>query len=264
MTEKTMISELDSQTGIATLTLNRPKLHNAFDDTLIANLTAELHRLSTDPAVRVLVLAANGQSFSAGADMHWMQRMAQYSEAENLDDARKLAELMRVLHDFPKPTVAKVHGAAFGGGVGLVACCDIAIASDKAAFCLSEVKLGLIPAVISPYVVRAIGERQARRYFLSAERFDAREARRIGLVHETVPADELDERVARVVDGLRENGPHALAAAKDLITRVASGPLDAALMEDTARRIAALRVSDEGQEGLDAFLNKRKPDWCDD
>lgn len=264
MTEKTIINKLNTKTGIVTLTLNRPRLHNAFDETLIADFTAELRRLGADPAVRVLVLAATGQSFSAGADMHWMQRMAGYSEAENLDDARKLAELMQVLNEFPKPTVAQVQGAAFGGGVGLVACCDIAIASDKAAFCLSEVKLGLIPAVISPYVVRAIGERQARRYFLSAERFDAREARRIGLVHEVVPADELEERVARLVELLRANGPQALTAVKDLIRRVASGPVDEPMIDDTARRIAALRVSDEGQEGLAAFLHKRQPDWCDD
>jgi methylglutaconyl-CoA hydratase len=249
--------------GVATITLNRPKVHNAFDDTLIKNLGAELSRLEEDLDTSFIILAANGDSFSAGADLNWMQRMAQYSEQENLKDARQLAELMRRLHDFKKPTIAKVQGAAFGGGVGLVACCDIAIASEKASFCLSEVKLGLIPAVISPYVVKAIGERQARRYFITAERFDAREALRIGLVHRVVSPESLDDWVDKLITTLQANGPNAMSACKDLIRTVSRAPIDADMIEDTAQRIAAVRVSDEGQEGLDAFLNKRKPDWCD-
>lgn len=249
--------------GVTTITLNRPKIHNAFDDGLIQTLTQELQRLEQDLDTRFVVLAANGDSFSAGADLNWMQRMAEYSEQENLEDARLLAELMRCLHDFKKPTLAKVQGAAFGGGVGLVACCDIALASEKASFCLSEVKLGLIPAVVSPYVVKAIGERQARRYFITAERFDAREAQRIGLVHRVVSADSLDDWTKKMVKTLAANGPNAMSACKDLIRRVCRGPIDAEMIEDTAHRISAIRVSDEGQEGLDAFLHKRKPDWCD-
>jgi methylglutaconyl-CoA hydratase len=178
-------------------------------------------------------------------------------------DARQLAELMRRLHEFKKPTIAKVQGAAFGGGVGLVACCDIAIASEKASFCLSEVKLGLIPAVISPYVVKAIGERQARRYFITAERFDAREALRIGLVHRVVSPESLSDWVEKLISTLMANGPNAMSACKDLIRAVSSGPIDAGMIEDTAQRIAAIRSSDEGQEGLNAFLHKRKPDWFD-
>ncbi|TCO79279.1 methylglutaconyl-CoA hydratase [Plasticicumulans lactativorans] len=255
--------QIETAAGVATLTLNRPELHNAFDDALIAALTAALRRLEADPAVRVVVLAANGKSFSAGADLNWMRRMADYTVAQNLDDARGLAELMRTLNALAKPTVAKVQGAAYGGGVGLVACCDIAVAADGASFCLSEVRLGLIPAVISPYVVNAIGERQARRYFVSAERFDAAEARRIGLVHEVVPAAGLDAKVDELLATLAGNGPAAMVAAKDLARAVARGPLDAAMIEDTARRIADIRASAEGREGLSAFLGKRRPAWTE-
>ena len=193
--------------GVATVTLNRAEVHNAFNDTVIADLTGVLRRLGDDDKVRAVVLRAEGKSFSAGADLGWMQRMAGYGHAENLADAGALAELMRVLNFLPKPTVARVQGAAFGGGVGLVACCDIAIASDAASFSLSEVRLGLIPAVISPYVVAAIGERAARRYFLTAERFDADEALRIGLVHQVVPADQLDSAVDTILTRLSEGGP---------------------------------------------------------
>lgn len=255
--------QIETTAGVATLTLNRPELHNAFDDALIAELTAALRRLEADPAVRVVVLAANGKSFSAGADLNWMRRMADYTVAQNLDDARGLAELMHTLNALAKPTVARVQGAAYGGGVGLVACCDIAIAADGASFCLSEVRLGLIPAVISPYVVNAIGERQARRYFVSAERFDAAEARRIGLVHEVVPAAGLDAKVDELLATLAGNGPAAMVAAKDLARAVARGPLDAAMIEDTARRIADIRASAEGCEGLSAFLGKRRPAWTE-
>lgn len=247
--------------GVATLRMNRPEVHNAFDDALIAALSAELLRLDHAPMVRVVVLAANGRSFSAGADLNWMQRMAGYSEAENLRDAAAMAGLMRTLHDLHKPTIARVQGAAFGGGVGLVACCDIAIASDEAVFSLSEVRLGLIPSVISPYVIAAIGEREARRYFLTAERFDAAQAGRIGLVHEVVNAGALDAAVASMAAHLLKGGPQALAAAKKLIADVARHPLDDALVGETAKRIASIRVSAEGREGLSSFLEKRPPAW---
>ena len=247
--------------GVATIRMNRPDVHNAFDDALIAALTAELRRLDQLPEARVIVLAANGKSFSAGADLNWMRRMATYSKEENLRDAMALAGLMRTLDGVTKPTVARVQGAAFGGGVGLVACCDIAIASTQAAFSLSEVRLGLIPSVISPYVIAAIGEREARRYFLTAERFDAAEAMRIGLVHDVVDSGALDEAVASMAGHLLKGGPQALAAAKKLIADVSRRPMDDALLAETARRIAAIRVESEGQEGLAAFFEKRKPNW---
>ena len=253
--------QTDVKDGVATIRMNRPDVHNAFDDVLIAALTAELRRIEQLPEARILVLAANGKSFSAGADLNWMRRMAKYSEEENLRDALALAGLMRTLNGLKKPTVARVQGAAFGGGVGLVACCDIALASTDAAFSLSEVRLGLIPSVISPYVIAAIGEREARRYFLTAERFDALEARRIGLVHDVVDSSVLDEAVAKMAGHLLQGGPHALAAAKNLIADVSRRAMDDALAAETARRIAAIRVEREGQEGLAAFFEKRKPNW---
>ncbi len=247
--------------GIAVVTFNRPEVHNAFDDDLIARMTTLFHELGSDDAVRVVMLAANGKNFSAGADLNWMRRMADYSDDENYQDAMRLADMLRTLNELPKPTLALVHGAAFGGGVGLVACCDIALATPAASFSLSEVKLGIIPAVISPYVVAAIGERAARRYMLSAERFGADEAHRIGLVHEVVDAQTLRARAAALAATLRANGPHALGECKALIRSVVHSPCDQAMMEDTARRIARLRASSEGKEGLGAFLEKRKPDW---
>ena len=248
--------------GVATIRMNRPDVHNAFDDALIAALTAELRRMEQLPEARAIVLAANGKSFSAGADLNWMRRMAKYSKEENLSDAMALAGLMRCLDGLKKPTVARVQGAAFGGGVGLVACCDIAIASTEASFSLTEVRLGLIPSVISPYVIAAIGEREARRYFLTAERFDAMEARRIGLVHDVVDSGALDEAVANIVGQLLKGGPQALAAAKKLIADVSRRPMDDALSAETARRIAAIRIESEGQEGLAAFMEKRPPAWA--
>jgi len=247
--------------GRATLTLNRPDVHNAFDDALIARLTSELQALDSNPDVRAVVLAASGKSFSAGADLKWMQRMADYTEAENLADAQAMAKMMKTLNGLSKPTIARVQGAAFGGGVGLIACCDMAIASEAARFTISEVKLGLIPAVISPYVVAAIGERQARRYVLSAERFDALEAERIGLVHAVVAAEDLDAAVNDLVQAIGSNGPQAVAEAKKMIAYVARRPADDALIAKTASRIARIRVSEEGREGLSAFLEKRKPGW---
>ncbi|MCU0868519.1 MAG: enoyl-CoA hydratase/isomerase family protein [Burkholderiales bacterium] len=247
--------------AVATVTLDRPALHNAFDDALIAELTAKLAALDADASVRVVVLAAEGRSFSAGADLNWMRRMAGYSDAENLADARGLAELMRTLDRMSRPTIARVQGSAFGGGVGLVACCDIAVAVPDAKFALTEVRLGLIPAVISPYVVQAIGMRAARRFFLTAERFDAAEAHRLGLVHAVVPAAELDATVASIADALLAGGPQAQAASKALITAVGDRPIDAVVIEDTARRIARQRAGAEGRDGVAAFLDKRPPAW---
>jgi len=256
----TLKTALDSR-GVATITLARPELHNAFDDKLIAALTAHLEQLAADPAVRVVALGAEGRSFSAGADLNWMRRVAGYSEEENVQDAMTLATLMHTLDSFPKPTVARVQGAAFGGGVGLVACCDVVIASERASFCLSEVKLGLTPATISPYVVAKIGVSAARRYFLTAERFDADTACRLGLVHEVTTEDLLDDVVEGLVGDLLNNGPQAMREAKKLIADVAWQEADTALLTDTARRIAKLRGSAEGREGLSAFLDKRRPHW---
>jgi len=260
VTDKAVLASVSSQ-GIATITLNRPQVHNAFDDRLIAELTAEIARLDQQREVRVVVLAASGKSFSAGADLNWMKRMSGYSEAENLRDAVGLANLMHTLAGLSKPSVAGVQGAAFGGGVGLVACCDVAVAAEEATFSLSEVRLGLIPSAISPYVIRAIGHRAAQRYFLTAERFAAREALRIGLVHEVVAQEKLDDTVARICAELLQGGPQALAAAKRLVADVSDARLDHSLVEETARRIAAIRVSPEGREGIAAFLEKRKPRW---
>ncbi|MDX1654356.1 MAG: enoyl-CoA hydratase/isomerase family protein [Candidatus Competibacteraceae bacterium] len=261
MTTSTVLTEIRGHTAV--VTLNKPALHNAFDDELIHHLTETLRRMEAHAGVRMVVLAAQGKSFSAGADLNWMKRMAGYSFEENLADARKLAQLMGTLNGLSKPTVGKIQGAAFGGGVGLVACCDIAIAASSASFCLSETRLGLIPAVISPYVSAAIGERQARRYFVTAERFDAGEARRIGLVHEVVEPDQLDGRVEEILQVMAANGPQAMAAAKDLARVVGQAPIDATLVEETARRIATIRAGDEGREGVSAFLDKRKPAWTE-
>lgn len=260
MSEETLI--IDTATdGRATVTLNRPDVHNAFDDHLIQLLTRELEALDRDPSVRVVVLAAAGKSFSAGADLNWIKRTADYSEAENLADAKALAGLMKTLSGLSKPSVAAVQGAAYGGGVGLIACSDIAIASETAVFSLSEVKLGLIPAVISPYVIAAIGQRQAHRYMLSAERFDAREALRIGLVHQVTTAEGLEAGVGHMVETLLANGPEAMAETKKLIAAVAGRPRDDTLIADTAARIARVRGSEEGREGVAAFLEKRQPGW---
>ena len=246
---------------VARLRLNRPALHNAFDAVLIAALTGALEAVAHDDAVRVVVLEGDGASFSAGADLNWMRGMAAASEAANRDDALALARLMRTLDELPKPTVARVHGAAFGGGVGLVACCDIAIGAPEAKFGLTESKLGLLPAVISPYVIEAIGARQARRWFATAEIFDADTALTIGLLHAVVPADQLDAAVQRQIDLLLKAGPVAAAQAKALVRRVAAHGDRDRHDSDNADLIARLRVSPEGQEGLGAFLDKRKPAW---
>ncbi len=260
MSNDQLLTTID-ELGRATLTLNRPEVHNAFDDVLIAAMTTALKKLAADPQVRLVCLTAAGKSFSAGADLGWMRRMADYSPAENLADSVALAELMQTLNNLPKPTLALVQGAAFGGGVGLVATCDMVLATPQASFCLSEVKLGLIPAVISPYVVAAIGPRAARRYCISAERFDAERALQLGLIHEIVPAEELAQEADRLTRLLLKNGPQAMAAAKQLVADVSNHPLDAELVAETAKRIAATRASDEGREGLSAFLEKRIPGW---
>ena len=252
------------QRGVATVTLNRPEKHNAFDDELIAALTAIFKQLGEDKNVRAMVLQSNGNNFCAGADLNWMKRMANYSFDENVADAKKLADMLWHLNYMPKPTIARVQGAVFGGAVGLVACCDMAVGSKLSKFCLSEVKLGLIPATISPYVIAAMGARVARRYFVTAEVFSARRARRLGLLSETVTEEELDSCIEDMLSHILKNGPHAVAAAKQLIFDVENQPCEEEMIEKTCLRIATARVSEEGQEGLGAFLEKRKPGWLKD
>jgi methylglutaconyl-CoA hydratase len=252
---------VEVRNGVALLALARPDVHNAFDETLIAEFTAALHALDADNSTRAVVLLGHGRSFCAGADLNWMRRMAGYGRAENLADARALAEMLRTLDTLSKPTIARVHGAAFGGGVGLVACCDIAIATQDATFALSEAKLGLIPATISPYVIQAIGARMARRYFLTAERFTAAEAYRIGLVHDIVLEGDLDNRINELLGALFVAGPHAQAESKALIRAVTDRPVDERLIADTAARIAGVRATPEAKEGVAAFLGKRRPSW---
>ena len=258
---KDLIIDTDSR-GVATITLNRPDVHNAFNSELIAELRSAFLALDADATVRVILLTGAGKSFSAGADLNWMKRSATFSAEENQQDAMALSDMLATINNCSKPTLAFVNGAAFGGGVGLAACCDIVVALSTAAFSLSEVKLGLTPATISPYVVRAIGERAARRYFLTAERFDGIEARRIGLAHET--AQTVDE-AQMIADGLigylLSGGPVAQAASKTLIRMVADSDITDDLRRKTAQLIAERRTSDEGQEGLSAFLEKRKPNW---
>jgi len=252
---------VDKKDGVARVTLDRPDVRNAFDDALIGALTKAFQELNQDRSVRVVVLAGNGPAFCAGADLNWMKRMAGYSDDENLRDARSLAEMLATLDSMDKPTIARVHGPAFAGGTGLVAACDIAVGTPEAKFCFSEAKLGLSPATISPYVMRAIGARAASRYFLTAEVFDGAEALRIGLLSALVPAAELDAAVDGLAQHLLAGGSEAHARIKDLIRQVAGRPIDSALKSDTARRIAEIRASPEGKEGIAAFLEKRKPSW---
>ena len=252
---------VDRKDGIGRVTLNRPAVRNAFDDALVASLTQAFAELDADKAVKVVVLAGNGPAFCAGADLNWMKRMAGYGYEENVRDARALAEMLATLEGLDKPTIARVHGPAFAGGTGLVAACDIAVGTPEAKFCFSEAKLGLLPATISPYVMRAIGARAASRYFLTAEVFDAQEALRIGMLSALVPAAELDATVGALVQHLLAGGSEAHARIKDLVRQVAGRPIDDALKTDTARRIAEIRASPEGKEGIAAFLEKRKPKW---
>ena len=253
---------IERQGPIGLVTMNRPERHNAFDDGLIAELTEALRSMEAEDGIRVIVLAGTGKSFSAGADLNWMKRMAGFSMDENRRDAMALAALMRTLAHLRKPTVARVQGPAYGGGVGLVACCDVAVAASAASFAFTEPRLGLIPAVISPYVIAAIGERAARRYFLTAERFDAAEARRLGLVHEVAAGEgDLDEKVGAIVDAMLACGPVAQREGKELIRAAAGRPVTSELIQDTAERIARIRSSPEGREGVAAFLEKRRAAW---
>jgi len=248
---------------IARVTLNRPELRNAFNEQSIAELALAFDELGRNELVRAIVLGANGPAFCAGADLNWMKKMAGYSDSENRADAMRLADMLRTIYACTKPVVAKVQGDCYAGGMGLVAACDIAVSADTANFCLSEVKLGLIPATISPYVIKAMGEQAARRYFLTAERFDAQEAHRIGFVHEIVPAADLDTKVAGIVQALANNSPNAVREAKTLVRDVVGQPVTPALLEDTAQRIAGIRASLEGREGVASFLEKRRPSWLD-
>lgn len=260
MSSETINSRVDER-GVATVTLNNPAKHNAFDDRMIADLSRCFSELGTSNQVRVVILAATGRSFSAGADLGWMQRMANFSFEENLADAENLAAMLHTLNSLNKPTIARVQGTAFGGGVGLISCCDMAIASERASFCLSEVKLGMVPATISPYVIAAIGPRAARRYFVTAERFDAATALHIGLICECVAEEQLDSCINNIVSAILNNGPAAVASAKQLIRDVRFQPIDAELMQQTSELIASIRSSSEAKEGLSAFLEKRPARW---
>ncbi len=261
MSQDTTVRVSRPAAAVAQVTLCRPDVRNAFNDEVIAALTQSFRALNDDDDVRVVVLAAEGPAFCAGADLHWMRRMADYTRAQNLDDAAGLAEMLRSIAGCRKPIIARVQGDAYAGGVGLVAACDLAVAVDTAQFCLSEVKLGLVPATISPYVVRAMGARAAQRYMLTAERFDAATALRIGFVHEVVPVESLDRGVQALTDALLAASPQALATCKRLLHEVTGQPLDAALISRTVEFIADARASDDGREGVQAFLGKRKPRW---
>jgi methylglutaconyl-CoA hydratase len=253
--------EIAREGSVVTLWMNRPDVHNAFNEQLIAELTLACRELDADASVRVVVLAGRGKSFSAGADLNWMRRAADASVDVNIADARKLAGMLRTLAEMNKPTIARVHGAALGGGMGLASACDICIAGEGAVFATSEVRFGIIPSAISPYVIRAIGARQAGRYFQTAERISASRAAELGLAHEAVPSAELDAKVHGIVVALLLGGLQSQAAAKDLIRAVADRPVSDELVEDTARRIATLRSTPEAREGLAAFLGKRPAAW---
>lgn len=247
--------------GVATVQLDRAAKHNAFDDAVIAELDVAFGAIAAQRDLRAVVLAAAGKSFSAGADLGWMQRMANYSHAENLQDARALAEMLRKLKHLPQPTLARVQGASYGGGVGLVSCCDLAIGTPQASFCLSEVKIGLLPATIAPYVIAAIGQRAALRYSVTAEVISAATALDLGLLSSVVAVEDLDAAVAAMLETLLANGPAAMQAAKQLMNELAGRAIDAALVETTCAAIADIRVSAEGQAGLQAFLQKQTPNW---
>jgi methylglutaconyl-CoA hydratase len=253
--------QLHHERGVETVTLNRPEVRNAFNDEVIAELTAVFLELARRDEVRCIVLAGNGPAFCAGADLNWMKRMATYTREENIEDASKLARMLEVLFHCPKPTIAKVQGDVYAGGTGLVAACDIAVSVDTAQYCLSEVKLGLIPATISPYVMRAMGTRASHRYFLTAERFGAAEAQRIGFVHEVVKAEDLAAKTAEIAQALVNAGPQAVKACKKLLHDVAGQDISAGLVRRTVEGIADIRASEEGREGIQSFLGKRKPNW---
>ena len=248
---------------IATITLNRPEVRNAFNDAVIAELTQAFTDLGNSAEVRAIILAAEGVAFCAGADLNWMRRMADYTRAENLADAAQLAEMLRTIYECRKPTIARIQGDVYAGGMGLVAACDMAVSVDSANYCLSEVKLGLLPATISPYVIRAMGARAAHRYFLTAERFNATEAHRIGFVHEVVSAEALDAKVAELAHALVSASPNALRSCKELLHTVAEQEINAQLIAQTVEGIADIRASREGKEGVQSFLQKRKPSWLE-
>jgi methylglutaconyl-CoA hydratase len=250
-----------SDNGVATVTFDNAEKHNAFDDVIIKTLTHIFNDIAKRDDIKIMVLAANGKSFSAGADLGWMKRMAGYSYEDNLKDANALAKMLKALNFLPQATIAKIQGAAFGGAVGLASCCDIVIASNKASFCLSEVKLGLIPATISPYVVSAIGLKASRRYFQTAERFFSDKAMQLGLVDEVVKPEDLTPTVDKMIATLLNNSPQAMRQAKQLAFDVAYQDINEQLLSDTSARIAGIRVSSEGQEGLSAFFEKRSPSW---
>lgn len=252
---------IDATGPIARVTLNRPDVRNAFNEGLIAELTAAFTTIGQRPDLRAIVLAAEGKAFCAGADLNWMKAMAGYSWEENHADATRLADMLWAIYSCPLPVIARVQGDVYAGGVGLVACADVVVAVDTAGFCLSEAKLGLLPATIGPYVVKALGEQASRRYFITAERFSAAEAHRLGLVHEVVATDALDAKVGEITTALAANGPAAVRACKQLVKDVASREITPALRDDTARRIADIRASAEGREGVQSFLNKAKPSW---
>jgi len=258
-----VITEIDNL-GVARVTLSNPEKHNAFDDQIITQLTEAFSAVASNADVRVMVLGSEGKSFSAGADLDWMKRMANYSYDENLQDAQALALMLKTLNELPQPSIARVQGAAFGGAVGLVSCCDMAVAATAATFSLSEVKIGLVPATICPYVIAAIGERAARRYFTTAERFNAQTAKHIGLLSEVIDAEHLDDQVNLLVNALLANGPEAILAAKQLVSDISGQTIDQNLIDHTCEVIAGIRVSEQGQEGLNAFLEKRKPHWLKD
>jgi methylglutaconyl-CoA hydratase len=253
--------QLHHERGVETVTLNRPEVRNAFNDEVIAELTAVFLELAKRDEVRCIVLAGNGPAFCAGADLNWMKRMATYTREENIEDASRLARMLEVIFHCPKPTIAKVQGDVYAGGTGLVAACDIAVSVDTAQYCLSEVKLGLIPATISPYVIRAMGARASHRYFLTAERFGAAEAQRIGFVHEVVKAEALAAKTAEIAQALVNAGPQAVKACKKLLHDVAGQEIGAGLVRRTVEGIADIRASEEGREGIQSFLGKRKPNW---
>ena len=246
---------------VARVYLNRPEVRNAFNDEVIAELTLAFRELGTEPGVRAIVLGGHGKAFCAGADLNWMRAMAGYDWARNRADAQALADMLWTVYACPVPVVGRLQGDCYAGGMGLAAACDVVVAAEGMHFCLSEARLGLLPATISPYVVRAMGEQAARRYFLTAERFSAAQAQAIGFVHELAAPEALDAKVDELVDLLAANGPEAVKACKRLVQDVAGQPITAELRADTARRIADIRASDEGREGVQAFLNRREPSW---
>ena len=253
--------QIEREAGVARVWLNRPDVRNAFNEAVIAELGEAFTTLGADTTLRAIVLGGHGKAFCAGADLAWMRQMADYTWEQNRADAQALADMLWTLYRCPVPIVGRIHGDCYAGGVGLAAVCDILVASDAATFCLSEARLGLLPATISPYVIRALGEQAARRYFVSAERFSAAQAQAIGFVHELTPVEGLDAKVAEIVAALVANGPMAVRACKALVQDIAGAPITAELRSDTARRIADVRASDEGKEGVASFLQKRKPGW---